>query len=93
MSKLYTSSEKVRTWTLIRLHQSNQALQNIKCVLNTMIIWDSIRIEKVGRHHLCNLPEPTYQRTHVTILCEMWLWKENLRHDGEQLYQYQQNKY
>ena len=25
MSKLYNSSEKVRTWTLIRLHQSNQA--------------------------------------------------------------------
>jgi hypothetical protein len=25
MSKLYTSSEKVRTWNLIRLHQSNQA--------------------------------------------------------------------
>jgi hypothetical protein len=36
-----------------------------KYVLNAMIIWDSIRIEKVGRHHLCNLPEPTYQRTKV----------------------------
>ena len=42
-----------------------KSLQNIKYVLNTMIIWDSIRIEKVGRHHLCNLPEPTYQRTKV----------------------------
>jgi hypothetical protein len=24
-----------------------------------MTIWDSIRIEKVRRHHLCNLPEPS----------------------------------
>ena len=43
----------------------NNALQNIKYVLNTMIIWDTIRIEKGRRHHLCNLPEPTYQRAKV----------------------------
>jgi hypothetical protein len=29
-------------------------LQNIKYVLNTMTIWDSISIGKVGRQHLCN---------------------------------------
>jgi hypothetical protein len=33
MSKLYTSSEKVRTWTLIRLHQSNQAYSTNRQIL------------------------------------------------------------
>jgi hypothetical protein len=46
MSTLYTSTEKVRTWTLIRLHQSNQAYSTT---------WQVLLICKYQIHSIFNV--------------------------------------
>ena len=77
-------------WLLIRLHQSNQA-HSTSC---QALIYCKYQIRSI--FPCCDLQNMNmliqWTFLYSTILCEMWLWKESLRHDGEQLYQYQQNK-
>jgi len=77
-------------WIPIRLHQSNQAHSTT---------WQDLLICKYqipSSIPCCNLQNinmfSQWSLLYSTILCEMWLWKESLRHVGQQLYQYQQNK-
>jgi hypothetical protein len=74
----------------IRLHQSNQGQSTT---------WQDLldcKYQIPSGIPYCNLQNinllSQWSLLYSSILCEMWLWKENLRHDGEQLYQYSQSK-
>ena len=81
----------VVVWIIIRLHQSNLA-HSTTCQ-NLLICKYRIpsSFQCCNLQHMSMLIQSFF--LHSTILCEIWLWKESFRHDGQQLHQYQQNNH